>query len=175
MLQIWLEPGLVHLKQSWPQALPTEKQPSTAVVPPKVGSDVPFLLSRMITAVYCIACCHPTWSRHHQAISRAVFWFFLSLNIFWFLFGSLLNLVSFSFGRVAGACQQNPEKSLPAMHPFQVIKVHNHRPGDIPRKVTVVGPWVKDNRWDSVVRASVFQNFTTRVTLVAWIVAFSLY
>lgn len=78
MLQIWLEPGLVHLKQSWPQALPTEKQPSTAVVPPKVGSDVPFFLSQMIIAVYCIACCHPTWSRLHHKILRAAFWYFLS-------------------------------------------------------------------------------------------------
>ena len=145
MLQIWLEPGLVHLKQSWPQALPTEKQ--------TVNSG-----SASEGGFWCSVFCH-RWSLQYtaslvaiqhgsglyHAILRAVFWFFLSLNPFWFLFGSLLNLV---------LCQQKPEKSLPAMHPFQVIKVHNHRPGDIPRKVTVVGPWVKDNRWDSVVGAS---------------------
>ena len=51
----------------------------------------------MITAVYCIACCHPTWSWLYHAILGAVFWIFLSLNIFWFLFRPLLNLVSFFF------------------------------------------------------------------------------
>ena len=164
MLQIWLEPGLVHLKQSWPQALPTEKQPSTAVVPPKVGSDVPFFVtddhcsilhrllpSNMVLALSC-------------NIKGCLLIFFVSQSFLisvWFVAksGSLPTKT-----RKITACNASLSGNQSAQPPPRGYSSEGDSGGTLSE-----GQQMRFCCWGKL-----FQNFTTRVTLVAWIVAIGL-
>ena len=73
-----------------------------------------FFLSRMITAVYCIACCHPTWSWLHHAILGAAFWIFLSQYSYFLISVWFVAKSGFFFFRPSGWCLPTKTRKITA-------------------------------------------------------------